>query len=246
VALPPERAKGRTRAQARQKRQFPGLKTILRYIGHVWTPGFRLLFAAFVILFAALAVGAYFYPVFPGDQGATTLVQSFRPDWLVQAMTAVSFLGDDFVAFVLVVAAGVVVFVLKQRVGALLLLLTSWSDVFGTVLRSSINRPRPGVGVEVLYASAGASFPSGHASHFVAFYGFVAFLGFVYLKRAVYRYAVVGVAGIVIIAVGYSRVFLGDHWVSDVIGGYLLGAIILMALMSVEAGVAHVFEDLES
>ncbi|MGQ0804158.1 MAG: phosphatase PAP2 family protein [Actinomycetota bacterium] len=91
-------------------------------------------------------------------------------------------------------------------------------------LKAIVDRPRP-----VLAGGFGASFPSGHVLAAAAFWGLVP--PWVYLMtRRRWAWAVaVTVAGIILVGVGVSRVYLGAHWPSDVLGGYLGGAVFLLA-----------------
>jgi membrane-associated phospholipid phosphatase len=75
------------------------------------------------------------------------------------------------------------------------------------------------------------SFPSGHTEHDIVFYGFLLFLSFTRpVREWRYRWWLLPFqiyAVFDIFAIGYSRIYLGDHWLTDVLGGYLEGAIYL-------------------
>ncbi|MEX2586688.1 MAG: phosphatase PAP2 family protein [Actinomycetota bacterium] len=91
------------------------------------------------------------------------------------------------------------------------------------VLKATIARPRPPPGI-----GFGDSFPSGHVLAAAAFWGLMP--AWVYLvtgRRWAWAAALVG-TGVILLGVGVSRVFLGAHWPSDVVGGYLGGAIFLL------------------
>jgi undecaprenyl-diphosphatase len=67
------------------------------------------------------------------------------------------------------------------------------------------------------------SFPSGHAVQTVVFYGLVALLALEWPPTARRRWLVVGATATLVALVGYTRVYLGSHWPTDVLGGWLLG-----------------------
>ena len=64
---------------------------------------------------------------------------------------------------------------------------------------------------------------------YVAFFGFTLFLAFALLKESVARTIVILLSGVLILLVGISRIYQGEHWASDVAGAYLLGSLILVA-----------------
>lgn len=84
-------------------------------------------------------------------------------------------------------------------------------------------RPRP-TNINHLIEQGGYSFPSGHAMGSMILYGALAFLIIRLAKHKVTKWLVFIAAGILITLVGASRVYLGVHYPSDIIGGYSLGA----------------------
>jgi undecaprenyl-diphosphatase len=148
-----------------------------------------------------------------------------------QVFRAISALGSPLV--LITVALGVAVFFVISKQG---LLLEGWVLAFlggallNNVLKSVIHRPRP-------YAGAGLyqgwSFPSGHAMVSLIAYGM---LGYILIilgprsRRA--RLAIVGCATLLVLAIGLSRLYLGAHYVSDVVGGYAAGMLWLSTCIS--------------
>ena len=96
-----------------------------------------------------------------------------------------------------------------------------------------VGRDRPVLPLAVDAAEQGLSFPSGHSLSSLALYGSLAFL----LARGLRswrRVAVVAGLLTVVVAVGASRVYLGYHWVSDVLGSWTLGVLWLSAVVTAE------------
>jgi membrane-associated phospholipid phosphatase len=98
-------------------------------------------------------------------------------------------------------------------------------------LKELVGRPRPAAALAVTPAT-GFSFPSGHStSSFVAFTA-LAWLAMALLGRSAARTAVWVVAGLLVVGVGASRMYLGVHYLTDVLGAWLLGAVWLSALLT--------------
>ena len=98
-----------------------------------------------------------------------------------------------------------------------------------------VNRPRPGTfheHIRILLHRPENSFPSGHTEHDVAYYGFLLFLSFTPpVRNWKYRWILIPFqiyCAVDILSIGFSRVYEGEHWLTDVLGGYLSGAIWLL------------------
>jgi undecaprenyl-diphosphatase len=92
-------------------------------------------------------------------------------------------------------------------------------------LKYAFHRTRPtSEAVKVLQELTTPSFPSGHVVHYVVFFGFLLATMF-YVPRIPKEVRIVigAFCGFLILAVGFSRIYLGAHWATDVIGGYLVG-----------------------
>jgi undecaprenyl-diphosphatase len=94
-----------------------------------------------------------------------------------------------------------------------------------------VDRPRPTADlVQTWGAGFGYSYPSGHASAAVALYGLIAFLVFVNIKDRLIRSLAIGSAFFMVAMVSLSRLYFAAHWPSDMLGGYLMGALVLGAI----------------
>ena len=192
--------------------------------------GFWLTFTASVGALAALAFGAVTQDVAGHDGMAvhdphvTAWMVAHRAGWLTSVLRVITWLGSTAVIVPLGVIAGVF-FVLRRRRWQPLALLAA--AVAGAVslydiVKPLIGRPRPPPAIWIGHYS-GAAFPSGHAAQSVAFYAMLAIvLGAGRSPRA--KTVLWSAAALVALAVGGSRIYLGAHWLTDVLGGYALGA----------------------
>ena len=106
------------------------------------------------------------------------------------------------------------------------MLLATACNGAGALLKLMVVRPRPGEDVVHVFRKLDSSgFPSGHVLSAVACYGFVAFLCFTLLKPSLGRSATIAALGAFIALTGLSRISLGQHWFSDVMGAYLFGSL---------------------
>jgi len=99
------------------------------------------------------------------------------------------------------------------------------------IVKPLVGRPRPPSSIWIGHYS-GAAFPSGHATAAVALYAALALIlsmGASYERRAL----VWSGAALVVLVVGASRVYLGAHWLTDVLGGYALGAAWVAVLVTI-------------
>jgi membrane-associated phospholipid phosphatase len=183
------------------------------------------------LLFGLLAGYVYFNPVLAIDVFITREFQENQNPWFQALMIFVSWLGNYPLLFSLLVAlTGAVFWLVRLRLEALYIIaLSGVSTLLNIGLKVLINRPRPNASlVEVLQVASGKSFPSGHVMSYMAYWGLLFALGFILFKRdRWWHYALLVVPAFFVILVGPSRIYLGDHWVSDVLGAYMLGGLLL-------------------
>lgn len=114
------------------------------------------------------------------------------------------------------------------RVLAVSVLLAGGALVLNDPLKELIARPRPGsANVIVRDPVSGYGYPSGHAMSSVLVYGYAGCVAAICAPRRL-AWAVVGGVAVVIAAVGWDRVYDGAHWSSDVLGGWVTGAALLL------------------
>lgn len=191
--------------------------------------------AASLILFffLASAVLSYGRPYFSWDLVTSHDLQALaRPD-LTAFMELVSLPGDHvrWSGLLLFLACAVLLACRAWRPAAVLVLAVAVGQLVKIAVKELVARPRPSSDLVQVLTEAKEihSFPSGHTVHYVVFFGFLWFLALTLLERPVLRWPALALLGAPLLLVGPARVYLGAHWVSDVLGGYLLGVGLLMA-----------------
>lgn len=107
------------------------------------------------------------------------------------------------------------------------------------IFKIAVGRPRPGEQFRIHQKTLkDNSFPSGHATHYIAYYGYVFVLANRYLPHGPLRTALMSYCVLLIILVGPSRIYLGHHWASDVLAGQLVGFTYLMGMLQVYEALA--------
>lgn len=114
----------------------------------------------------------------------------------------------------------------KNYIPSFLLVLTGTAGTI-TLLKEIIARERP-LATVAFYAEKLFSFPSGHAGTAVAVFGFIAYVCIRNTHSFLFRFLSVFGAVLLIGLIGFSRLYLGVHYISDVIGGYLIGLLWLI------------------
>lgn len=188
-------------------------------------------YAVLTVLFSLLAWFVHVHPVLPVDVAISQEFQESQSPWLRESMLAVSYLGYQPILFtVLIVLTAIFFWIVGLRLEALLVVAVSAaSELLNGGIKLLVNRPRPSTRlVDVISHASGQSFPSGHVMSYVAYFGLIFSLSIILLKRnRWWHYLILIIAAFFVILVGPSRIYLGDHWASDVLGAYLIGGILL-------------------
>lgn len=164
-------------------------------------------------------------------QGLDDLIISaiikYRSNSLTILMKTVTTIGDIF-GYLFLVSTMALFFYIRKRWRtsievALVLVLASGLNVF---LKFIISRPRPIIN-RIVNADF-YSFPSGHAMSAIVFYGFIAYLSIVLIKKRLIKSLIIALCASMVAIIGISRIYLGVHFPSDILAGYLAGISWLM------------------
>jgi undecaprenyl-diphosphatase len=156
-----------------------------------------------------------------------------REPWLTSMMAVVTDLGAAWVLIPLCLLTGLVAWLRAGSRRPLGLLAAAYSGAWAlsSLVKVTVGRPRPPLGLRAV-AAGGLAFPSGHATQSIAVYGTLAVLASIAAVRWRVKVTLIAVLGLVVLAVGFSRAYLGVHWVTDVLGGWSLGGLWLLAILA--------------
>jgi len=190
------------------------------------------LFAA-IGAFAVLTFLVKTTPSFPIDLQIERAIQSINSPIFAGLMYLISWPGFSPQSFILSVLIVLAIYLFGLQWEAIMALVAALlPPLVNVIVKDYIRRPRPTIDlVRVLGVLNSYSFPSGHVMFYVGFYGFLWFLVYTLLKRSWRRTLLLIFLGSLIALVGISRIYLGQHWPSDVLGAYLLGGLTLVAIL---------------
>ncbi len=183
-----------------------------------------------ITLFGLLAWFVHVHPILPLDVAITRSFQQNRAPWLRITMLAISYPGSSLLLPALVLLTAVVFWAVSTRLEAVFVGgLSTVSLLLNLLLKVQVGRPRPTANlVTIVQAAVGYSFPSGHVMAYIAYWGLLFAFGVILFEgRHWWRTALLITSAAFVVLIGPSRVYLGDHWASDVLGAYLIGEALL-------------------
>ena len=163
------------------------------------------------------------------DGGLTRHIQSW-PAWVHPIMGTASFIGEPIIVVSLALSGVIIARRREHDRIALAFVITIVASGCNAILKQFLHRTRP----DTLYVTAmrfkSYSFPSGHAFGSLLTFGLIAYLAAKHWDSP-WNYITPIALGILILLIGLSRVHLGAHFPSDVIGGWLLAATVLILII---------------
>lgn len=185
-----------------------------------------------IISFTLLSVFIAKNPIFPFDIHISLAIQKYQAKWLDKLMLAISFFGELPWSLLSVLVVAALFYFNKYKREALFIATTLFSGLIILGIKNIINRPRPtSFYVRLVEVNRFQSYPSGHVLSYILFFGFLIVL-MQNLKTIalVWRNLITGISAFLILTIAPSRIYLGAHWFTDTLGGFLLGLICLFPL----------------
>ncbi len=158
---------------------------------------------------------------------------------LVAKLVAVGFDTAPLLALSLVI--GTVLFLMKMRKNALVLVgAMAGNAVILEVLKTFIYSPRP---LNELVLETGNSFPSGHVTSTVVLFGLLAFFTWQIWKSTSFKAVSSVLVAALALLVGFTRIYLNVHWLTDVVGGYFLGVFWLAFCIAITPYIVKIYSE---
>ncbi|MTI20959.1 phosphatase PAP2 family protein, partial [Fulvivirga sp. RKSG066] len=165
------------------------------------------------------------------DKDATAWIYAYRSESLTPFVIAITEMGSQW-AYLVVIP--IIAYLLyrkgkswRRTLQATLILISTFFLNLG--IKYIISRPRPIEAERLVEVHDGSfSYPSGHSMSAIAFYGFIIYLTFKYVSNVYLKWALITLQTLLILGIGTSRVYLGVHFPSDVVAGFVAGIIWLL------------------
>lgn len=159
------------------------------------------------------------------DEQVTDFVISYRSPLLTDFFKTITHIGD---VYGYIVAVGLCLalsysYYKHWRYAVQILTVLILASVSNVILKHFIDRARPTI--EHLVSVRSLSYPSGHAMSAMAFYGFVIFLVYRSRFNVFIKAGIILLLFALILAIGVSRIYLGVHFPSDIVGGFIAGMV---------------------
>ena len=200
-----------------------------------WVIMLQLMLIVIMAAFAILAVLVKTVPSFFIDLQVTRAIQLINFPSFTLLMKVVSWPGFSPQVMIITVLIVCLIYAFGFHWETTVALVSAaFPTAINFAVKILVQRPRPLPNlVSVDDTLSGYSFPSGHVMFYLCFFGFLVFLDLHLLKPSLKRSLILIFFVSLIAMIGISRIYLGQHWASDVLGAYLLGCLILAAIIRI-------------
>ena len=182
-----------------------------------------------LIGFCALAEDVFNKEIMKGDIIGYKIVSTFL---ISDFATPIAKFITNFGGAIFLVIATITLFIVikNKKIGISILSNVALVTVLNQLIKRILQRPRP---TEYrIIEETGYSFPSGHSMVSMAFYGYFIYLIYKYVKNKYVKWISISLLSLLICLIGISRIYLGVHYTSDVLGGFLISISYLIIYIS--------------
>lgn len=190
----------------------------------------QIMFFLCIILFLAFAEDVFNNEIMQGDViGYNFISNNIINEKLTPIIKVITNFGGAVVLAITTIL--LIVIVKNKRIGIGVLINLCSVTGLNLILKSLLQRPRP---TEFrIINETGYSFPSGHSMVSMAFYGFLIYLIYKNIKNKYLKWTSILLLSILITMIGFSRIYLGVHYVSDVLAGFLFSIAYLIVYIGI-------------
>mgnify|MGYP006056704527 CR=1 FL=1 len=157
------------------------------------------------------------------------ICDNFMSERMTNIVKILTSLGSALVVIILTIVLFIAI--KNKRIAVSIVINLIVITILNNLLKIIFLRPRPNVNNLIL--ESGYSFPSGHSSTSMAFYGYLIYLIYKYVNNKKIKISLIIFLSLVIVAIGLSRIYLGVHYASDVLGGFLLAIVYLIIFITI-------------
>ena len=157
------------------------------------------------------------------------ICDNFMSERMTNIVKILTSLGSALVVIILTIVLFIAI--KNKRIAVSIVINLIVITILNNLLKIIFLRPRPNVNNLIL--ESGYSFPSGHSSTGMAFYGYLIYLIYKYVNNKKIKISLIIFLSLVIVAIGLSRIYLGVHYASDVLGGFLLAIVYLIIFITI-------------
>ena len=182
-----------------------------------------------LIGFFALAEDVFNKEIMNGDIIGYKIVSNFLiSDFATPIAKFITNFGGAI--FLIVLTIALIILIKNKKIGLSIFSNLVIVTILNQLLKGILQRPRP---TEYrIIEETGYSFPSGHSMVSMAFYGYLIYLIYKYVKNKYIKWISIVLLSILICSIGISRIYLGVHYTSDVLGGFLISISYLVIYIS--------------
>ena len=179
----------------------------------------KIVFIISLLLFILIAILVFHKPgVWLDNIVYNFLSNNIISDSLTSVVKIITALGGAMVLILLTISS--LIFIKNKKIGLCITLNLILVTLLNLITKNVLQRERP-VGFRLVEES-GYSFPSGHSMASMAFYGLIIFFIYKYIENKYIKYFSISFFSILILGIGISRIYLGVHYTTDVLAGFLL------------------------
>lgn len=183
-----------------------------------------------IILFLSILEDVFEYETLALDYSVYNIVvKGMRNPILTNVLKIITNLGSAFALITITILS--LIILKNKKIGLCITINLALSTILNLLLKNIIQRPRP-EGYRLI-EETGFSFPSGHSMVNTAFYGLLIYLIIKNVKNQKLKYSLSLLISILILSIGFSRIYLGVHYTSDVLAGFLISIAYLIVFTTI-------------